>query len=168
MKSQLAFLFAVLMTAQCMFLHPAPVPILFGHYPEPNYSFAYDVNDAQTGDIKSQHESRRGDIVIGQYSLVQPDGIKRTVDYTANDNIGFLATVNNQAENVKQESNRQYVQDEATRTTSKPQEMQHSTASTASYNTQGWPDSVSATPVPATIIRNSVIHPSYSKGHPWN
>lgn len=102
----------------------------------PKYAFKYGVNDYHTGDVKSQHETRDGDVVkgiiywlynfivsylrhlhflhfvnwkrcdklkkkktknenrkkikqlflvliTGQYSLVEPDGSIRTVDYTA-------------------------------------------------------------------------------------
>lgn len=31
--------------------------------PHPQYSFAYDVQDALTGDSKNQHETRDGDVV---------------------------------------------------------------------------------------------------------
>ncbi|CAH2104228.1 unnamed protein product [Euphydryas editha] len=169
MMHQIALLCVVIVAAQCMFLHPAPAPLFFRQYPEPNYSFAYEVNDAHTGDVKSQHESRRGDIVIGQYSLVQPDGVQRTVDYSANDHTGFLATVNNQGRPANQESNRQYnVQEETTRSPSKAQEMQYNTASTASYSTQAWPENVpsqSVTVAPVTNIRTSVIHPNFHNGH---
>lgn len=173
---QLVLLSGLIMAAHSMVLHPASLPIFLEQYPEPNYSFAYDVNDPHTGDIKSQHESRRGDIVIGQYSLVQPDGVKRTVDYTANDNTGFLATVNNQVRNAHQEqSSRRYkVPEQTTRPSNQGQEgqLQYKTASTASYSTpQGWPDnSQSVTPSPVSITRtsSSVIHPSFSNGHnPW-
>ncbi|XP_044258221.1 cuticle protein 21-like [Tribolium madens] len=61
--------------------------------PNPQYSFAYDVQDALTGDSKSQVESRNGDIVQGQYSLVEPDGTRRVVDYTADPINGFNAVV---------------------------------------------------------------------------
>lgn len=61
--------------------------------PNPSYSFAYEVQDAITGDSKSQHEVRNGDVVSGQYSLVDPDGTKRTVDYTADPLNGFNAVV---------------------------------------------------------------------------
>lgn len=47
--------------------------------PNPQYSYSYDVNDAITGDSKSQHETRSGDVVQGSYSLVEPDGTRRTV-----------------------------------------------------------------------------------------
>ncbi|XP_034824998.1 larval/pupal rigid cuticle protein 66-like [Maniola hyperantus] len=174
MVHQLVLLSGLVMAAQSMVLHPPPLPLFLAPYPEPNYSFAYDVNDPHTGDIKSQHESRRGDIVIGQYSLVQPDGVKRTVDYTANDNTGFLANVNNQVRPVSQEqSSRRYkVPEQSTRPSNKGHEVQYNTASTASYSTpQGWPDnSQSVTPAPVSITRtsSSVIHPSYSNGHnPW-
>lgn len=61
--------------------------------PNPQYSFAYDVRDALTGDDKSQVESRSGNIVQGQYSLVEPDGTRRIVDYTADPVNGFNAVV---------------------------------------------------------------------------
>jgi hypothetical protein len=40
----------------------------------PKYAFEYGVNDPTTGDIKHQREERDGEIVRGQYSLVEPDG----------------------------------------------------------------------------------------------
>lgn len=43
--------------------------------------------------MKSQHETRDGDVVKGQYSLVEPDGSIRTVDYTADKHNGFNAVV---------------------------------------------------------------------------
>ncbi|KAF7287960.1 hypothetical protein GWI33_000023 [Rhynchophorus ferrugineus] len=61
--------------------------------PLPQYSFGYDVQDALTGDSKSQIESRNGDIVQGQYSLVDPDGTRRIVDYVADPINGFNAVV---------------------------------------------------------------------------
>ncbi|XP_066140933.1 larval cuticle protein A2B-like [Euwallacea fornicatus] len=61
--------------------------------PNPQYSFAYDVQDALTGDSKSQIESRNGDIVQGQYSVADPDGTRRIVDYTADPINGFNAVV---------------------------------------------------------------------------
>lgn len=61
--------------------------------PHPQYSYAYDVQDSLTGDSKSQHETRDGDVVKGSYSLLEADGTKRTVDYTADDVNGFNAVV---------------------------------------------------------------------------
>ncbi|XP_044739601.1 cuticle protein 7-like [Chrysoperla carnea] len=65
--------------------------------PHPQYSFEYAVNDASTGDSKSQHESRDGDVVQGSYSLLEPDGSRRTVDYTADPVNGFNAVVHREA-----------------------------------------------------------------------
>lgn len=61
--------------------------------PNPQYAFAYDVQDTLTGDFKSQSEARNGDIVQGQYSLVEPDGTRRIVDYAADPINGFNAVV---------------------------------------------------------------------------
>ncbi|KAL5233754.1 hypothetical protein ACI65C_001164 [Semiaphis heraclei] len=59
----------------------------------PKYNFAYDVSDAYTGDYKTQTEVRDGDYVKGQYTVVEPDGTKRVVDYTADEENGFNAVV---------------------------------------------------------------------------
>ncbi|KAK9876732.1 hypothetical protein WA026_014970 [Henosepilachna vigintioctopunctata] len=83
---------------------PVPQPVPVPHVvpvqiqvepvdPYPHYNFAYSVNDFQTGDSKSQHETRQGDAVRGQYSLSEPDGTRRTVDYTADAQNGFNAIV---------------------------------------------------------------------------
>ncbi|XP_046399431.1 larval cuticle protein A3A-like [Ischnura elegans] len=61
--------------------------------PNPHYSYSYDIQDALTGDSKGQHETRDGDVVQGSYSLVEPDGTRRTVDYTADPVNGFNAVV---------------------------------------------------------------------------
>ncbi|KAI4458214.1 structural contituent of cuticle [Holotrichia oblita] len=61
--------------------------------PNPQYSYGYDIQDGLTGDSKSQHETRNGDAVEGSYSVVDPDGTKRTVDYTADPVNGFNAVV---------------------------------------------------------------------------
>ncbi|KAH8260010.1 hypothetical protein KR026_000165, partial [Drosophila bipectinata] len=62
----------------------------------PQYSFAYDVRDTLTGDDKRQEEKRDGDLVKGQYSLIEPDGTRRIVEYTADDVSGFNAIVSKQ------------------------------------------------------------------------
>ncbi|EZA48763.1 Cuticle protein, partial [Ooceraea biroi] len=59
----------------------------------PQYSFAYDVQDAITGDSKAQYETRNGDIVRGSYSLIEADGTRRIVEYTADPINGFNAVV---------------------------------------------------------------------------
>lgn len=100
------------MSATCTLIHQGPIPIFLQQIvpqilPQhtPNYNFAYSVNEPRTGDTKNQQESRRGDTVIGQYSLVQPDGVRRTVDYRADDVRGFRATVNNERQNEMQIEN---------------------------------------------------------------
>jgi hypothetical protein len=86
-------------------VHAAPaihsVPVAYGapqlavdeYDHNPQYSFSYAVNDQYTGDSKSQTETRSGDNVVGQYSLIDSDGTKRTVDYTADEHNGFNAVV---------------------------------------------------------------------------
>ncbi|XP_034485377.1 cuticle protein-like isoform X2 [Drosophila innubila] len=62
--------------------------------PHPQYRFSYGVDDQVTGDSKAQVEERDGDVVRGEYSLVDADGYKRTVQYTADPINGFNAVVN--------------------------------------------------------------------------
>lgn len=72
----------------------APAPRLLVSEAAPaNYEFGYAVNDPNTGDSKSQEEIRKGDIVQGRYSLIDSDGTKRTVHYTADPLSGFNAVV---------------------------------------------------------------------------
>jgi hypothetical protein len=59
----------------------------------PKYAFDYSVQDLHTGDVKSQWETRDGDTVRGQYSVLDPDGTLRTVQYTADGRKGFRAVV---------------------------------------------------------------------------
>ncbi|KAL4710543.1 hypothetical protein ACJJTC_008945 [Scirpophaga incertulas] len=65
------------------------------YYSHPKYHYSYSVEDPHTGDHKSQHESRDGDVVKGEYSLLQPDGSFRKVSYSADDHNGFNAVVHN-------------------------------------------------------------------------
>jgi hypothetical protein len=58
-----------------------------------NYEFNYDVHDPHTGDIKQQHEVAKEGSISGQYSLIDADGYRRIVDYTADDHHGFQANV---------------------------------------------------------------------------
>nr|XP_026493439.1 cuticle protein 8-like isoform X2 [Vanessa tameamea] len=58
-----------------------------------HYEFQYSVHDEHNGDVKQQQESRAGDAVHGSYSLVQPDGVHRIVEYTADKEHGFNANV---------------------------------------------------------------------------
>jgi hypothetical protein len=61
--------------------------------PNPRYSFAYEIQDALTGDSKGHQESRNGAYVQGVYYLVEPDGTRRIVEYTADPVNGFNAVV---------------------------------------------------------------------------
>ncbi|XP_063980686.1 larval cuticle protein A2B-like [Diachasmimorpha longicaudata] len=69
--------------------------------PHPQYTYAYDVQDALTGDSKSQHETRNGDVVSGSYSLIEADGTRRIVEYTADPINGFNAVVHREPAVVK-------------------------------------------------------------------
>ncbi|KAF7270913.1 hypothetical protein GWI33_016145 [Rhynchophorus ferrugineus] len=63
------------------------------YYAEPKYEFNYGVQDPHTGDHKTQHEVRDGDVVKGSYSVAEADGTLRTVHYTADAHSGFNAVV---------------------------------------------------------------------------
>ncbi|XP_063709051.1 larval cuticle protein A2B-like [Culicoides brevitarsis] len=82
------------------------VPVIYQHAPvlktlvkhveldaPAHYTFSYSVHDDTTGDIKDQEESRNGDDVQGHYSLIDADGYRRLVTYTANEKDGFQAVV---------------------------------------------------------------------------
>uniref|UniRef100_A0A8W7NXT5 Uncharacterized protein n=1 Tax=Anopheles coluzzii TaxID=1518534 RepID=A0A8W7NXT5_ANOCL len=71
------------------------------HHAPANYEFSYSVHDEHTGDIKSQHETRHGDEVHGQYSLLDSDGHQRIVDYHADHHTGFNAVVRREPSAVK-------------------------------------------------------------------
>ncbi|XP_062550692.1 pro-resilin-like [Armigeres subalbatus] len=63
------------------------------YYSYPMYKFEYGVKDMKTGDHKSQWEMRDGDVVKGAYTLDEPDGSQRIVEYRADDKHGFEAIV---------------------------------------------------------------------------
>ncbi|BET00718.1 Hypothetical protein NTJ_13534 [Nesidiocoris tenuis] len=63
------------------------------HYAPPHYAYEYKVHDGHTGDIKSAHETRDGDVVKGYYTLKEADGTTREVHYTADHHNGFNAEV---------------------------------------------------------------------------
>ncbi|XP_017059626.1 extensin isoform X2 [Drosophila ficusphila] len=69
--------------------------------PNPQYSYSYDVHDGSTGDVKSQQETRSGDVVQGAYSLIEADGTRRIVEYTADPVHGFNAVVRREGAVVK-------------------------------------------------------------------
>lgn len=76
----------------------APLPFAKVIKPEyadahPQYAYAYEVQDALTGDSKGQEEVRDGGVVKGRYTLLEPDGTRRTVNYYADPVNGFNAVV---------------------------------------------------------------------------
>ncbi|XP_052870723.1 cuticle protein 8-like [Anopheles cruzii] len=83
------------------YAQPAAYVKQIEEYAPANYEFSYSVHDSHTGDVKSQHETRHGDQVQGQYSLLDSDGHHRIVDYTADDHNGFNAVVRREPANVK-------------------------------------------------------------------
>ena len=66
-----------------------------------NYDFKYEVHDEHTGDIKRQSETASNGAVKGQYSLIDSDGYRRVVEYTADDHHGFQATVKREPTHIK-------------------------------------------------------------------
>ncbi|XP_055640758.1 cuticle protein 7-like [Toxorhynchites rutilus septentrionalis] len=86
-------------------IHAAPVHHTIvkevEHHAPAHYEFSYSVHDEHTGDIKSQHESRNGDEVHGQYTILDADGHHRIVDYHADHHSGFNAVVRREPTNIK-------------------------------------------------------------------
>jgi hypothetical protein len=64
---------------------------------KPDYTFSYGVEDPLTGNSQNHKETRDGDVVKGQYTVLEPDGTTRTVTYTADPQNGFQATVQHSA-----------------------------------------------------------------------
>jgi hypothetical protein len=58
------------------------------------------VKDLHTGDVKSQWETRDNGVIKGHYSVVEPDGSIREVDYTADSKSGFNAVVKTHGPNA--------------------------------------------------------------------
>ncbi|XP_050084685.1 cuticle protein 7-like [Anopheles aquasalis] len=90
--------------AQPTYVKALAQPTIVKHIDEDHdaqYDFSYGVHDDHTGDIKQQHETRHGDQVHGQYSLIDSDGHKRTVEYTADDHNGFNAVVHREPTDIK-------------------------------------------------------------------
>ncbi|XP_049866472.1 adult-specific cuticular protein ACP-20-like [Pectinophora gossypiella] len=71
----------------------APIGVGVDSVSIPRYNFNYAVSDPSTGDNKAQTEVRDGGVVKGSYSLAEPDGTIRVVDYSADPVSGFNAVV---------------------------------------------------------------------------
>ncbi|XP_050544632.1 cuticle protein 7-like [Daktulosphaira vitifoliae] len=98
MAAKLIVFAACVASALSQYAAPAyPAPKAYAPepaYPPIPYNFEYSVNDPTTYDIHSQQEYSDGNgYVKGSYSLVEPDGSTRVVEYTADDYNGFQAVV---------------------------------------------------------------------------
>ncbi|KAJ8918325.1 hypothetical protein NQ315_008018, partial [Exocentrus adspersus] len=61
---------------------------------KPDYAYVYGVQDNESGNSQVHKEMRDGDKVLGEYRVLQPDGMIRIVRYIADPIAGFKATVN--------------------------------------------------------------------------
>ncbi len=77
-------------------VQPTIVKKIVEHEEPANYDFTYSVHDEHTGDLKEQHETAKDGAVEGYYTLVDADGYRRIVHYTANHEQGFIARVERQ------------------------------------------------------------------------
>ena len=78
---------AVSCRPQQLFLDEDPVDS------NPSYNYNYVIQSADTYDEKSHSESRKDNITIGEFSLIQPDGLRRTHRYFASPGEGFQVEV---------------------------------------------------------------------------
>ncbi|KAF5288925.1 hypothetical protein FQA39_LY03804 [Lamprigera yunnana] len=60
---------------------------------KPDYSYAYGLQDPQTGNTHSRQETRNGDALSGEYTVLETDGSIRVVRYRSDPKNGFQATV---------------------------------------------------------------------------
>ncbi|CAH1363832.1 unnamed protein product [Tenebrio molitor] len=67
--------------------------------------FAYVVADPHTGNFNSHQQMLHGDVVEGSYTVVDPNGIRRIVHYTADDAHGFTAVVEEESAGDHHEEN---------------------------------------------------------------
>lgn len=144
-----------------MVLHQAqsPLPLYLPiqyQTPTPRYNFAYEVNNPHARDFKSQQEDLRGDKVLGQYSLLKPEGITRTVDYRADDDLGFDPLVNHDRRHSDLPVDRQV---EDNNDGAGRQNNGGLTKQSSPTNSQP------ASQVPVTITQTALYHHFYSKGH---
>jgi hypothetical protein len=83
-------------------IHQVVVP---GHYQnqqfnsldcvaKPDYNlYSYGVQDPETGNAQTHRETRDGGEVVGEYKVLQADGVLRIVKYTADAKNGFRSTI---------------------------------------------------------------------------
>ena len=58
---------------------PPPAPPVHGK----PYKYGYEVSAAGTGDTKTHQESFEDGVLRGSYSVIQPDGVRRVVNYVS-------------------------------------------------------------------------------------
>jgi len=75
---------------------------------KPQYSFAYGVENPNTGDSHGHSETRDGSHVTGEYSVMEPDGVLRRVLYTSDPKNGFRASVRYVRPDGEESSNRDH------------------------------------------------------------
>lgn len=62
------------------------------NYGPAKYEFKYDVQDYESGNDFGHMESRDGDLAVGRYYVLLPDGRKQIVEYEADSN-GYRPTI---------------------------------------------------------------------------
>ncbi|CAH1368522.1 unnamed protein product, partial [Tenebrio molitor] len=74
--------------------------VVLGHYQnsldyvaKPDYLYSYGVQDPETGNAQTHRETKDGDEVVGEYKVLQADGVLRIVKYTADAKNGSRATI---------------------------------------------------------------------------
>ncbi|XP_069705124.1 uncharacterized protein [Periplaneta americana] len=95
-----AVLLVVATTRATPKLHPSypytPTAGTPDHYNEVQYDYRYAVDDPKSGVINDRWEQRYGEYVKGAYSVLDPDGRVRTVDYEVDGPKGFHAVIRTQ------------------------------------------------------------------------
>lgn len=72
----------------------------FQYYEDRDYRFNYLVRDDYTYNYQTHDEKKYGDTVTGQYTVLEPNGLLRVVNYIADD-YGFRADVQHHPYNEK-------------------------------------------------------------------
>lgn len=88
MKTKVMIFFALVAVSQAGVLEvqsgwaqPAIIKKVIAAEEPANYQFAYEVNDATTGDVHSQHEKAENGAIRGSYQLNDADGFVRIVSF---------------------------------------------------------------------------------------
>ncbi|KAG7172843.1 Cuticle protein 19.8-like 2, partial [Homarus americanus] len=101
---------------------------------DPENMWAYEVDARSTGDKKSAREERRGDVVVGQYSAMDPDGSLCVVDSSVAPDTDFQAT--NQLSTRDQFQNQQSRPDQFQSQQSRPDQFQNQLSTSDQFQNQ--------------------------------